>query len=62
MGYQHLAIELRNGETRRGIAFNAEFLLYSGESPHLLEKISEPSERLLMLQETSSALAKRFVR
>ena len=51
MGYQNVAIKLRNGETRYGTAFNAEFLLYSGESPHLLEKISEPSERLLMLEE-----------
>ena len=51
MGYQNVAIELRNGETRYGTAFNAEFLLYSGESPHLLKKISEPSDRLLMLEE-----------
>ena len=51
MGYQNVAIKLRNGETRYGTAFNAEFLLYSGESPHLLEKISEPSERSLMLEE-----------
>ena len=50
MGYQNVAIELRNGETRYGTAFNAEFLLYSGESPHLLQKISEPSDRLLMLE------------
>jgi hypothetical protein len=51
MGYQNVAIKLRNGETRLGTAFNAEFLLYSGESPSLLERISEPSERLLLLQE-----------
>ena len=50
MGYQNVAIELRNGETRYGAAFNAEFLLYSGESPHLLEKISEPGQRSLMLE------------
>ena len=46
MGYQNVAIELRNGETRYGTAFNAEFLLYSGESPHLLKKISEPSRSI----------------
>lgn len=50
MGYQNVAIELRNGETRYGTAFNAEFLLYSGESPHVLEKISEPAQRLRMLE------------
>jgi len=50
MGYQNVAIELRNGETRYGTAFNAEFLLYSGEPSHLLQKISEPSQRLLMLE------------
>lgn len=50
MGYQNVAIELRNGETRHGTAFNAEFLLYSGESPHVLEKISEPGQRLRMLE------------
>lgn len=50
MGYQNVAIELRNGETRHGTAFNAEFLLYSGESPHVLEKISEPAQRLRMLE------------
>jgi hypothetical protein len=50
MGYQNVAIELRNGETRYGTAFNGEFLLYSGESPHLLQKISEPGQRSLMLE------------
>ena len=50
MGYQNVAIELRNGETRYGTAFNAEFLLYSGEPSQLLQKISEPSQRLLMLE------------
>jgi hypothetical protein len=29
MGYQDVAIKLRDGETRYGTAFNAEFLLYS---------------------------------
>ena len=56
MGYQNVAIELRNGETRYGAAFNAEFLLYSGESPHLLEKISEPDQRLLMLERNELGL------
>jgi len=51
MGYQNVAIKLRNGEMRHGTAFNAEFLRYSEESPHLLEKISEPSNRLRMLDE-----------
>jgi hypothetical protein len=50
MGYQDVAIELRNGETRYGTAFNAEFLLYSGEPSHLLERISEPGQRSLMLE------------
>jgi hypothetical protein len=50
MGYQDVAIELRNGETRHGTAFNAKFLLYSGESPSLLQRISEPSQRSLMLE------------
>jgi len=60
MGYQNVAIKLRNGETRYGTAFNAEFLLYSGESPHLLEKISEPSEWLLMLQENQLGFGKEI--
>jgi hypothetical protein len=50
MGYQNVAIELRNGETRYGTAFNAEFVLYSGEPSHLLERISEPGQRSLMLE------------
>jgi len=50
MGYQDVAIKLRNGETRYGTAFNAEFLLYSGESSHLLERISDPGQRSLMLE------------
>jgi hypothetical protein len=50
MGYQDVAIELRNGETRSGTAFNAEFLLYSEEPPSLLERISEPGQRSLMLE------------
>ncbi len=51
MGYQDVAVKLRNGEMRYGTAFNAEFLLYSRESPSLLERISEPGERSLMLEE-----------
>ena len=61
MGYQNIAIELRNGETRYGTAFNAEFLLYSGESPHLLEKISEPSDRLRMLEERQLGLGEEIL-
>jgi hypothetical protein len=61
MGYQNLAIELRNGETRHGTAVNAEFLLYSGESPHLLEKIREPSERLRMLEERQLGLGEEIL-
>src|SRR6266516_1165415 len=60
MGYQNVAIKLRNGETLYGTAFNAEFLLYSGESPYLLEKISEPSERLLMLEEKQLGLGEEI--
>jgi hypothetical protein len=56
MGCQDVAIELRNGETRYGTAFNAEFLLYSGESPSLLERIREPSQRLLMLERKELSL------
>jgi hypothetical protein len=51
MGYQNVAIELRNGEARYGTVFNAEFLLYSGESPHLLEKISDPFARSRLLEQ-----------
>jgi hypothetical protein len=61
MGYQNVAIKLRNGETRYGTAFNAEFLLYSGESPHLLEKISEPSDRLLMLEQKQLGLGEEIL-
>ena len=61
MGYQNVAINLRNGEMRHGTAFNAEFLLYSGESPHLLEKISEPSDRLLMLEEKQLGLGEEIL-
>ena len=61
MGYQNVAIELRNGETRHGTAFNAEFLLYSGESPHLLEKISEPAQRLLMLARNELGVGKEIL-
>lgn len=61
MGYQNVAIELRNGETRYGTAFNAEFLLYSGESPHLLEKMSEPSDRLLMLEQKQLGLGEEIL-
>jgi len=61
MGYQNVAIELRNGETRHGTTFNAEFLLYSGESPHLLEKISEPTQRLLMLERNELGLGKEIL-
>ena len=61
MGYQNVAIELRNGETHHGTAFNAEFLLYSRESPHLLEKISEPSDRLLMLEERQLGLGEEIL-
>jgi hypothetical protein len=50
MGYQDVAVKLRNGVTRHGTAFNAEFLLYSEESPQLLERISEPRQRSLMLE------------
>jgi len=50
MGYQNVAVKLRNGETRYGTAFNAEFLLYSEEPSHLLESISEPGQRSLMLE------------
>ena len=61
MGYQNVAIELRNGEVRHGTGYNAEFLLYSGESPHLLEKISEPAQRLIMLERNELGLGKEIL-
>jgi hypothetical protein len=61
MGYQDVAIKLRNGETRYGTAFNAEFLLYSGESATLLERISEPFQRLLMLEEKQLSLGEEIL-
>lgn len=61
MGYQDVAIKLRNGETRYGTAFNAEFLLYSGESLSLLERISEPSQRLLMLERKELSLGQEIL-
>jgi len=61
MGYQDVAIELRNREMRHGTAFNAEFLLYSGEPSHLLERISEPSERLLMREEKQLGLGEEIL-
>ena len=50
VGYQNVAVKLRNGETRHGTAFNAEFLLYSEGPSHPLESISEPGQRSLMLE------------
>jgi hypothetical protein len=50
MGYQIVEITLRNGESRRGTAFNGEYLIYSEESPDRLEAITEPSRRLEMLE------------
>jgi hypothetical protein len=61
MGYQNVAIKLRNGEMRHGTAFNAEFLLYSGESPHLLEEISEPSGQRRMLEDNRLGLGEEIV-
>ena len=61
MGYQDVEIELRNGETRYGTAFNAEFLLYSGEPPHALEKISEPGQRSLMLERKEVGLGEEIL-
>ncbi|HEY4273617.1 MAG TPA: hypothetical protein VGM65_16575 [Candidatus Udaeobacter sp.] len=61
MGYQDVSIELRNGETRYGTAFNAEFLLYSGEPPHALEKISEPGQRSLMLERKEVGLGEEIL-
>jgi len=48
MGYQNVTIMLRGGEERRGTVFNTEYLLYSGEPVSLLQRITEPSQRLLM--------------
>jgi hypothetical protein len=61
MGYQNVAVELRNGETRYGTAFNAEFLLYSGESASLLEKIAQPFYRLLMQAKKRLGLGEKIV-
>ena len=50
MGYQTVEVTLRNGESRQGTAFNAEYLVYSGEALDRLDAISEPSQRLQMLE------------
>jgi len=61
MGYQDVAIELRNGETRYGTALNAEYSIREslracwGELASHLSACSCWSER-------SSAWAKRFFR
>jgi hypothetical protein len=60
MGYQDVAVKLRNGVTRHGTAFNAEFLLYSEESPQLLERISEPRQRSLMLERNEFGLSEEI--
>jgi hypothetical protein len=61
MGYQTVEVTLRNGESRRGTAFNAECLVYSGEPLDRLDAISEPSRRLQMLERKELGLGEEIV-
>jgi hypothetical protein len=61
MGYQAVEITLRNGENRYGTAFNAEYLLYSGEPLDRLDAISEPSRRSQMLEQNELGFGEEIV-
>lgn len=61
MGYQLVEITLRNGESRRGTAFNGEYLIYSGESVDRLEAITEPPRRLEMLERNELGFGEEIV-
>ena len=61
MGYQNVTIMLRGGEERRGTVFNTEYLLYSEEPVSLLQRITEPSQRLLMLERKELGFGERIL-
>jgi hypothetical protein len=61
MGYQNVTIIPRGGEERRGIVFNTEYLLYSGEPVSLLQRITEPSQRLLMSERKELGFGERIL-
>ena len=61
MGYQNVEVTLRNRESRRGTVFNAEYLLYSGEPTDRLQRIHEPSQRLLMLERKELGLGDQIL-
>jgi hypothetical protein len=61
MGYQTVEVKLRDGETVRATAFNTEYLLYAGEPVERLERITEPSRRLMMLERKELGLGERIV-
>lgn len=61
MGYQTVEVVLRDGKSRRGTAFNTEYLLYSGEPVDRLQRITEPSRRLLMLEHNELGLGEQIV-
>lgn len=61
MGYQLVEITLRNGESRRGTAFNGEYLIFPEESLDRLEAITEPSRRLEMLERNELGLGEEIV-
>jgi hypothetical protein len=61
MGYQTVDVVLRDGESLRGTAFNSEYLLYSGEPVERLERITEPSRRLMLLERKELGLGERIV-
>jgi len=61
MGYQTVEITLRNGESRRGTAFNSEYLIYSEESLDRLEAITEPGRRLQMLERNELGFGEEIV-
>lgn len=61
MGYQAVDVILRDGERRRGTAFNAEYLLYSGEPAHRLQEITQPSRQRQMLERKELGLGEQIL-
>ncbi len=61
MGYQNVTIMLRGGKERLGIVFNTEYLLYSEEPLSLLQRITEPSQRMLMLERKELGFGERIL-
>jgi hypothetical protein len=62
MGYQDVAIKLRDGETRYGTAFNAEFLLYSENQRRFWRGLANHPSDCSCWRKSNSAWAKRFFR